>query len=78
MNASAIKMSLKVHLSLLTVVLGLELVQATFNFGGNSIITIIEDEKGVFVFQLAEPVRDHKKEIKSKMQVEHGKSIKAN
>lgn len=35
------------HLSLLTVLLGFELALATFNFGGNSIITIIEDEKGV-------------------------------
>lgn len=77
MNISAIKMFLKVHLSLLTVLLGVELAFATFNFGGNSIITIIEDEKGVLCSNYSNLFGFTKKKLKQEA-TEHGKSIKAN
>lgn len=52
-----VKMTLLVKVSLVVILLGFDIVFATFNFG-SSIITIIEDNQGVFAPQnhLIEPV----------------------
>lgn len=47
-------MTLIVKVSLIFVLFGLDSAIATFSYGGNSIITIIEDNQGVF--ELKRPV----------------------
>lgn len=52
-------MKMIVKVSLMLVLFGLDSAIATFNYGGNSIITIIEDNQGVFDQKI--PVSVHEK-----------------